>query len=65
MSSSLERRVAALEKQTGTGRIICLQLHPDLAENERRLAVARASCGPFVSIIAYGWKRPHPRYDEK
>jgi hypothetical protein len=63
MSNSLERRLAALENQPGSGDAICIFLHPDLAEQEKRLTEVRANCGPLDKIIAYGWKRPHPRYE--
>jgi hypothetical protein len=63
MGNSLERRVAALEKRTSRGNVICIGLHPDSIENEKRLAEVKATCEPFDQIIAYGWKRPHPRYE--
>jgi hypothetical protein len=64
MGNSLERRVTALEKRTGEGKVICVWLHPDPAENEKRLTDVKATCGPLDQVIAHGWKRPHPRCEE-
>ena len=54
---NLENRLAALEKQHGTGHTIIVWRHEDDAVYEKSLAEAEAKRGPFDKIIVVGWQR--------
>jgi hypothetical protein len=58
---NLENRLAALEKQHGTGQTIIVWRHEDDVVYEKHLAEAEARRGPFDQIMVVGWQRSPPR----
>jgi hypothetical protein len=53
---NLENRLATLEKQQGTGQTIIVWRHENDAVYEKRLAEAKAKCGPFDTMMVVGWQ---------
>jgi hypothetical protein len=53
---NIETRLAALEKQRGSGQTIIVWRHEDDAIYEKRLVEAEAKCGPFDTIMVVGWQ---------